>query len=75
MGFAPTASPCSPSRSIKLWNVTYCIAIPLGAIVMGLIVWCAVRYRERKGEERIPPQHQYHLPLEMALHGASRSSW
>jgi cytochrome c oxidase subunit 2 len=47
-----------------LWEITYYIAIPVGAIVMGLIFWCAVRYREHKGEERIPPQIQYHLPLE-----------
>ena len=47
-----------------LWAITYYIAIPIGAIVMGLIFWCAVRYREHKGEERIPPQIQYHLPLE-----------
>jgi cytochrome c oxidase subunit II len=48
----------------ELWDLVYWIAIPLGAIVIGLIVWCAVRYRERPGEERIPPQVQYHIPLE-----------
>jgi cytochrome c oxidase subunit II len=47
-----------------LWAITYYIAIPVGGITMGLIFWCAVRYREHKGEERIPRQVQYHLPLE-----------
>jgi cytochrome c oxidase subunit 2 len=48
----------------ELWSLTYYIAIPLGAIVIGLIIWSAVRYRERPGEEHIPRQVQYHLPLE-----------
>lgn len=49
----------------QLWNITYYIAIPLGAIVIGLIIWCAVRYHERVGHERIPRQVQYHIPLEI----------
>jgi cytochrome c oxidase subunit 2 len=49
----------------RLWDLTYFIAIPLGAIVMGLIIWCAIRYRERPGDERIPRQIQYHIPLEV----------
>jgi cytochrome c oxidase subunit 2 len=47
-----------------LWSLTYYMAIPLGAIVVGLIVWCVVRYRERPGDEHIPRQVQYHIPLE-----------
>ncbi|MGH9071984.1 MAG: cytochrome c oxidase subunit II [Acidimicrobiales bacterium] len=49
----------------RLWNITYYIAIPLGCIVVGMIVWCAVRYRERPGEVRIPRQVQYHIPIEV----------
>lgn len=48
----------------RLWSITYYIAIPLGAIVVGLIIWSVVRYRERPGDERIPRQFQYHLPIE-----------
>ena len=45
----------SQSNQVQhLWAITYYIAIPVGALVMGLIFWCAVRYREHKGEERIP---------------------
>ena len=50
---------------LQMWDVTYYIAIPLGAIVIGLIIWCAVRYRVRPGHERIPRQIQYHIPLEV----------
>jgi len=48
-----------------LWSLTYYIALPLGGIVIGLIVWSAVRYRERTGRGRIPRQFQYHIPLEI----------
>jgi cytochrome c oxidase subunit 2 len=62
-------SPIGGTRQDKwvyqLWNITYYIAIPLGAIVIGLIFWCAFRYHERKGHERIPRQVQYHIPLEI----------
>jgi cytochrome c oxidase subunit 2 len=53
------------SNVYRLWDITYYIAIPLGALVIGLIIWCAVRYRERPGYERIPRQFQYHIPLEI----------
>lgn len=48
-----------------LWHITYYIAVPLGAIVVGLIIWCALRYREHPGDERIPRQFQYHIPIEV----------
>src|SRR5271167_1334212 len=56
---SPPGVTVQSKQVLKLWDITYYIAIPIGALVMGLIVWCAVRYREHKGEERIPPQHQY----------------
>ncbi len=48
----------------NLWRITYYIAIPLGLLVIGLIVWCIVRYRVRPGDTRRPKQFQYHIPLE-----------
>jgi cytochrome c oxidase subunit 2 len=61
---SPTGATQQDQNVLHLWHVTYYIAVPLGAIVIGLIVWCAVRYRERPGDERIPRQVQYHIPLE-----------
>jgi cytochrome c oxidase subunit 2 len=49
-----------------LWHMTYFVGIPLGLIVLGLIVWCVVRYRARPGHDREPSQFQYHIPLEAA---------
>ncbi len=55
----------SQSKNLTfLWSLTYYIALPLGAIVVGLILWSAIRYREKPGQERIPRQVQYHIPLE-----------
>ncbi len=62
---SPTGVTQQDSNVQRLWNVTYYIAIPLGAIVIGLIVWCAVRYRVRPDEDHIPRQVQYHIPLEV----------
>lgn len=50
----------------RLWTLTYLIAIPLGAIVIGAIVWCVVRYGHRQGENRRAEQFQYHIPIELA---------
>lgn len=61
---SPNGVTSQDSNVNRLWDVTYYIAIPLGAIVIGLIIWSALRYRERPGEERIPRQIQYHIPLE-----------
>ena len=49
-----------------LWHISYYFAIPIGLIVIGLIVWALVRYRERPGHVRTPAQFQYHIPLEAA---------
>ena len=61
---SPTGVTQQDSNVSRMWDLTYCIAIPLGAIVIGLIIWCVVRYRERPGDEHIPRQVQYHIPLE-----------
>lgn len=50
---------------LGLWHVTYYFAIPIGVIVLGLILWCAFRYRKRPGQDEPPRQFQYHIPLEI----------
>ncbi|HET9060550.1 MAG TPA: cytochrome c oxidase subunit II [Acidimicrobiales bacterium] len=61
---SPQGITTQDSNVHEMWAITYYIAIPLGAIVIGLIVWCIFRYRERPGEDHIPRQVQYHIPLE-----------
>jgi cytochrome c oxidase subunit 2 len=48
-----------------LWSLSFWLAIPLGLIVTGLVLWCVVRYRARPGHDRTPRQIQYHIPLEI----------
>ena len=41
-------------------------AIPVGAIVYGLILWSVFRYRQRPGDDgSLPKQTRYNLPLEI----------
>ena len=47
-----------------LWHISYYFAIPIGLLVIGLIAWALIRYRERPGHTRTPSQFQYHIPLE-----------
>ena len=37
----------------------------VGAIVWGLILWCVVRYRKKDGDDTLPVQLQYNVPLEL----------
>jgi cytochrome c oxidase subunit II len=62
---SPAGGTTQDSNVYRLWDITYYIAIPLGAIVVGLIIWCAFRYREHANEPKIPRQVQYHIPLEI----------
>jgi cytochrome c oxidase subunit 2 len=49
-----------------LWNVSFWFALPIGLLVLFLITYALIRYRERPGRERTPSQFQYHIPIEAA---------
>jgi cytochrome c oxidase subunit 2 len=52
-----------------LWHWSYYFSIPIGIIVIVLIGWALIRYRDRPGpdgERRTPAQFQYHIPIEAA---------
>jgi cytochrome c oxidase subunit 2 len=49
-----------------LWNVTWLFAVPIAAIVVGLILWCVIRYRRKPGSDIARSQFQYHIPIEAA---------
>jgi cytochrome c oxidase subunit 2 len=49
-----------------LWGVSGWFALPIGVLVIGLITYALIRYRERPGRERVPAQFQYHIPIEAA---------
>jgi cytochrome c oxidase subunit 2 len=50
----------------QLWHIFVVLAIIIGAIVYGLIIFVVVRYRRRRGDNAEPPgQRQYNVPVEI----------
>lgn len=49
---------------LTLWRALFWTAAALGAVVMGLIAWCIVRYR-RRGSSELPAQSGGSIPLEL----------
>jgi len=49
--------------TLSLWQGAWIAAFCVGALVWGLIIFCAVRYHRRNDEA--PPQLRYHLPIEI----------
>lgn len=50
---------------MDLWRGSWIAALIVGVIVWGLLIWCMIAYRRRKGETGVPAQIRYHLPLEI----------
>jgi cytochrome c oxidase subunit 2 len=49
-----------------LWRIAVYIAIAIGVIVYGLVIFAVVRYRRRRHDDGTPPdQRQYHIPVEV----------
>jgi cytochrome c oxidase subunit 2 len=48
----------------SLWVGSWIAALVVGVFVWGLIGWVMIRYR-KKGDDHLPPQKQYNLPLEL----------
>jgi len=64
--FGAYKSVTSQGRStFHLWQGFSIAAVIIGTFTLLLIVWAALRYRARKGDESLPRQTQYHLPLEV----------
>lgn len=49
---------------LTLWRVLFWTAAVLGAVVIGLIAWCVLRYRS-PGSTELPPQSGGNVPLEL----------
>lgn len=50
---------------ISFWNGSWIAALVIGVLVWGLMLWAIIAYRKRKGDESLPVQLQYHIPLEL----------
>lgn len=50
---------------LDLWTGTWIAAWIIGGMTWGLMFWCMIAYRRRKGDTSLPVQLRYHLPLEI----------
>ncbi|GAA2527537.1 cytochrome c oxidase subunit II [Rarobacter incanus] len=48
-----------------LWVGSWISALIVGLITWGLTIWCIIVYRKRKGDNKLPTQVRYHVPLEI----------
>ncbi len=64
-GFLPDGATTDSQRITSLWNGSWITALLVGVLVWGLIVWCVVRYRQRKDDVELPEQLRYNLPMEI----------
>jgi cytochrome c oxidase subunit 2 len=51
---------------LALWQGAFVAAAIIGAFVVGLILWCVIRYRAKPGDEVMPKQTEYVVPVEIA---------
>jgi len=65
-GFGAPDPAAEEGESIwHLWQGFFIAALAVGALVWGLLVFVLIRYRRRAGDESIPDQTAYHVPLEI----------
>lgn len=49
----------------RLWVGTWITAIAVGLLVLGLLAWCLIAYRHREGDDELPEQLRYNVPIEV----------
>ena len=64
-GWLPPAITEGGERVTTLWIGAWIAALAVGALVIGLIVWCAAVYRRRKDDTELPVQLRYNIPIEI----------
>lgn len=60
---APESASDQGSDILRLWRLFVPLALVIGAVVWGLILWSVLRYRRRS--EALPPQFREHVPVEV----------
>jgi cytochrome c oxidase subunit 2 len=64
-GFLPEAVSDSGVRVTHLWVGSWIAVLAVGAITWGLMIYAAVRFRKRKGDDTLPVQLRYNIPVEI----------
>jgi cytochrome c oxidase subunit 2 len=50
----------------RLWGVFFVAGLIVGGLTLALILWSAVRYRARRGDDELPSQFRQNVPIEVA---------
>jgi cytochrome c oxidase subunit II len=62
---APSGATRQSQNFLHMWRGTFITSAIIGGLVWGLIFWSIIRYRKRPGDDTLPKQTQYHIPLEV----------
>lgn len=52
-------------RVTQLWVGTWIAAIAVGVLVLALLFWCIIVYRRKDGDDELPEQLRYNVPIEV----------
>jgi cytochrome c oxidase subunit 2 len=61
----PNPATRAEHSTLHLWQGVFIAAAVVGALVWGLIFWSIIRYRKKAGDEELPKQFRYNIPLEI----------
>lgn len=64
-GFLPDAVSDSGVRVTHLWVGSWIAVLAVGVITWGLMIYAAIRFRKRKGDDTLPVQLRYNIPVEI----------
>lgn len=64
-GYLPGAVSDTGRRVTDLWVGSWIAVLGVGAITWGLMLYAAIRYRRREGDDALPVQLRYNVPVEM----------
>lgn len=69
-GFLPGFNGKTPvtnhtERVSGLWVTSWIVLLLVGFVVWGLLIWCVIVYRRRKGQTGLPVQLRYNMPIEI----------
>lgn len=64
-GFMPESISDSGDRVTDLWVGSWIAVLSVGVITWGLMLYAAVRFRRRKGDDTLPVQLRYNVPVEL----------
>jgi cytochrome c oxidase subunit 2 len=51
--------------TLHLWQGSWIAGLAVAVVVWGLILWAVIFHRRRKGDDRLPMQVRYNLPIEI----------